>query len=206
MPSSPETLLRDPLPRSPPSGGLREKLAFLRGLLASPKGVSAILPSSPALAAALAAQIDPSAGAPVLELGPGTGAVTQAIVARGIAPGRITAVEFDPRFAQMLTARFPGLRVVRGDAFDLTATLGPPRREYAAVMSGLPLISFPVAARRAVIDDALARMPPGAPFIQVSYRAAPALPPSPQMTVTRAAFVWRNVPPGYVWVYRRRTA
>ncbi|MEJ1967709.1 MAG: rRNA adenine N-6-methyltransferase family protein [Rhizomicrobium sp.] len=190
--------------RPSPTGGWREKLHFLRGLLASPAGVSAILPSSRALSEALAAQIDPARDGPVLELGPGTGAVTQAIVARGIPVSRIVAVEYDRTFADLLAARFPGLYVLNGDALNLTAVLGSPRESYAAIVSGLPLINFPMAVRKAVIADALARMPRGAPFIQISYRGTPAMPATDAMSVERAAFVWRNVPPGYVWVYRRR--
>jgi phosphatidylethanolamine/phosphatidyl-N-methylethanolamine N-methyltransferase len=71
-------------------------------------------------------------------------------------------------------------------------------------VSGLPLINFPAATRRAVIDDALSRTMPGGPFIQVSYRGTPAIAESDELTVERAAHVWRNFPPGYVWIYRRR--
>jgi phosphatidylethanolamine/phosphatidyl-N-methylethanolamine N-methyltransferase len=189
--------------RTAPRGGFAEKLEFLRGLIASPVGVSALFPSSPALAKAMAAQI-PSTEGRVLELGPGTGAVTQAIIARGVAVSRIVAVEYDRGFADLLNERFPGLYVLHGDALNLTAVLGSPRESYTAVVSGLPLINFPMAVRRAIIEDALARVRPGGPFIQVSYRGTPAIPESRDIVVRRAAFVWRNMPPGYVWVYRRQ--
>jgi len=184
-------------------GGFSEKLQFLRGLIASPAGVSALFPSSKALARALAAQI-PSNDGQVLELGPGTGAVTQAIMDRGIPASRIVAVEYDRGFANLLNERFPGLYVLHGDALNLKGVLGSPRESYTAVVSGLPLINFPVQTRRAIIEDALARVKPGGPFIQVSYRDAPAIPESRDIQVRRAAFVWRNMPPGYVWVYRRQ--
>lgn len=202
---SSEATALPPRLRAARAGGLQEKIQFLRGLMASPAGVSAILPSSRALADALAAPI-PLTDGRILELGPGTGAVTEAIIARGIAPSRVVAVEYDRVFADLLNERFPGLYVLQGDALNLKSVLGTPRESYAAVVSGLPLINFSMRTRRAVIDDALARMKPGAPFIQVSYRGKPAVPPSHDLTVERAAFVWRNVPPGYVWVYRRRPA
>jgi phosphatidylethanolamine/phosphatidyl-N-methylethanolamine N-methyltransferase len=82
--------------------------------------------------------------------------------------------------------------------------LGSPRESYTAVVSGLPLINFSMRVRRAVIEDALARVKPGGPFIQVSYRGTPAIPESSDISVRRASFVWRNIPPGYVWVYRRQ--
>src|SRR5665213_207255 len=101
-----------------------EHLHFLRGLLARPKNVGAIAPSSPALAKAIAQQIDPSIPGPVLELGPGTGVVTEALIDRGVAPERITAIEYDADFAKLVAQRFPKVHVVRGDAFDLKKTLG----------------------------------------------------------------------------------
>lgn len=189
--------------KAPRLGGFSEKLAFLRGLIDHPAGVSALFPSSKAMAQAMAEQI-PSTEGQVLELGPGTGAVTQAIIARGIPASRVVAVEYDPGFADLLNERFPGLYVLQGDALNLRSVLGSPRHSYTAVVSGLPLINFPVKTRRAIIEDGLARVRPGGPFIQISYRGTPAIPESDTIQVRRAAHVWRNMPPGYVWVYRRQ--
>ncbi|MGZ5939428.1 MAG: class I SAM-dependent methyltransferase, partial [Rhizomicrobium sp.] len=75
-----------------------EELQFLRGLIASPRGVGAIAPSSPALARAVAAQVDPAKPGPILELGPGTGAITKELLGRGVAPERLTLIEYDPDF------------------------------------------------------------------------------------------------------------
>ncbi|HEX7726058.1 MAG TPA: rRNA adenine N-6-methyltransferase family protein, partial [Rhizomicrobium sp.] len=83
-----------------------EHLHFLKGLIARPKNVGAIAPSSPALSQAIARQVDPAVEGPVLELGPGTGVVTGALIERGIAPERITAIEYDPDFAKMVAERF----------------------------------------------------------------------------------------------------
>lgn len=189
--------------RAPQFGGFYERLEFLRALIDHPARVSALLPSSPAMAQAIAAQI-PSNDGQVLELGPGTGAITKAIIARGIPASRIVAIEYDPGFADLLSGRFPGLYVLQGDAMNLARVLGTPRRSYTAVVSGLPLINFPIEARYEVIEDALARVRLGGPFIQVSYRGTPAVPESREIMARRAAFVWRNLPPGYIWVYRRQ--
>jgi phosphatidylethanolamine/phosphatidyl-N-methylethanolamine N-methyltransferase len=184
---------------------IQDQWRFLRGLIERPKNVGAIAPSSPALARAIAAQVDPKADGPVLELGPGTGVITEALIARGIAPKRITAVEYDPEFAEMVRGRFPDVNVIEGDAFELVHTL---HREdgdapFAAVVSGLPLLNFPPHKRAALIDGALSRLKPGAPFVQFSYGLnSPAVPPK-DFTVTRAALVWKNLPPARVWVYRR---
>jgi phosphatidylethanolamine/phosphatidyl-N-methylethanolamine N-methyltransferase len=184
-----------------------EHLEFLRGLIARPKNVGAIAPSSPALAHAIAAQIDPSIPGPVLELGPGTGVVTEALIARGIAPERITAIEYDAHFATMVAERFPGVNVVRGDAFDLERTLGSPISgssvPFAGIVSGLPLLNHPVERRRMLIEGALARLAPGAQYVQFSYGWEPPIPAPAGATVHRAALVWRNLPPARVWVYKK---
>jgi phosphatidylethanolamine/phosphatidyl-N-methylethanolamine N-methyltransferase len=181
-----------------------EQLQFLKGLIARPKNVGAITPSSPALAKAIARQIDLSIDGPVLELGPGTGVVTEAIVARGIKPDRITAIEYDPDFTAMVARRFPKVRVVRGDAFDFIHTLGLKDDDrFAAIISGLPLLNHPPARRQKLIESALARLQPGAPYIQFSYGFEPPIPAPKGTTVKRAALVLMNLPPARVWVYRK---
>ena len=82
------------------------------------------MPSSPALAEAIARQIDPHAGT-VLEIGPGTGVVTEAILERGIPADRLTLVEYDEDMARHLAERLPRAHVIQGDAFDLDRLLGP---------------------------------------------------------------------------------
>lgn len=182
---------------------LAEQFEFLRGLIARPKGVGAIAPSSPALARAIAAEIDPALPGPVLELGPGTGVVTEALIERGIVPSRITAIEYDPDFATCVSTRCPGVKVIRGDAFNLGETLGHINgASYAGVISGLPLLNWPMAARRALIEDAFRRLSPGAPFVQFSYGLTPPVPASDGFAVRRAAVIWANIPPARVWVYR----
>lgn len=184
---------------------MSDTLRFLGRLILQPRTVGAVAPSSRALGRAMAAQIDPKADGPVLELGPGTGVVTAALIERGVAPERLTAVEYNQDFAAMVTARYPGVRVIAGDAFALGQTLGPQAgTTFAAVLSSMPLINFPVAMRVALLEDVLARMPLGAPFVQFSYRLHCPVPPPSGVTVTQAAFILLNLPPARVWVYRRR--
>lgn len=180
---------------------LADNLRFLKALFTRPKSIGAVLPSSPALGAAMARQI--AAAGPVLELGPGTGAITAEILAHGTPPDNLTCVEYDGDFARHLRARFAGIHVVHGDAFDLEKTLHAPHLMFAAVLSGLPLLNFPVAMRRRLVDGALMRLLPGGVFVQFSYGPHAPVPPPPGFGVFRAAMVWTNVPPARVWVYRR---
>jgi phosphatidylethanolamine/phosphatidyl-N-methylethanolamine N-methyltransferase len=181
-----------------------DNLRFLRALLARPKQVGAVAPSSRMLARAIAHEVDPAHPGPVLELGPGTGVITQALLERGVAPEQLTAVEYDPDFAAGIAVRFPGVQVIRGDAFDLNRTLGSRHAErFAAIVSGIPLLNFPVARRCAYVETLMHRLLPGAALVQFSYGMhAPAPAPSGH-SVSCTAMIWANLPPARVWVYRK---
>jgi phosphatidylethanolamine/phosphatidyl-N-methylethanolamine N-methyltransferase len=186
------------------SPGFQDELRFLRGALARPRSVGAIAPSSPALARAIAAQIDPVLPGKVLELGPGTGVITQAVIAMGVVPDRLVMIEYDAHFATLLAQRNPRARVLQGDAYDLEGMLDAEFREpFAAVVSGLPLLNQPPPKRKALIESALDRLLPGAPFVQFSYGLKPPVLGTLQSPVQLGAFVWRNLPPARVWIYRR---
>ena len=184
--------------------GALDELRFLRSLVVRPRSMGAIAPSSPALARKIAEQIDPRTEGMVIELGPGTGVVTDALIARGIVEDRLIVIESDPDMAQLVRERFPKLRVVEGDAYDLERSLiGHACEGLAGVVSGLPLLNQPVARRYALIATALAHLAPGAPFIQFSYGWTPPVPAGKDFTVEHAGLVLVNLPPARVWVYRR---
>ena len=63
-----------------------EEIRFFKGMVSQPKKVGAIVPTSSITAKKMASVINPHSGLPVLELGPGTGVITKAILARGIKP------------------------------------------------------------------------------------------------------------------------
>jgi phosphatidylethanolamine/phosphatidyl-N-methylethanolamine N-methyltransferase len=182
---------------------MSDELIFFRGLFARPRNIGAIAPSSPALARAIAAQINPDVPGPVLELGPGTGVVTEALIARGLAPDRIIAIEYDPDFARLLASRFPGVTIINGDAFSLRQTLAHHEGPFAGIVSGLPLLNFPPAKRAGLIGEALDLLAPAAPFVQFSYGLHSPVTPPQGASVRQAAFVVMNLPPARVWVYER---
>ncbi len=182
---------------------LADNLRFLRALIARPKNIGALMPSSPALAEAIARQIDPHAG-PVLELGPGTGVVSEAILARGVAPERLTLVEYDEDMARHLAERYSRVRVIQGDAFDLDRSLGVPNGSpFGAIVSGIPLLNHTVARRQAYVVGLARRLMPGAPLIQFSYGPQAPVKAPAGFSVERTATVLANIPPAKVWVYRK---
>ncbi len=182
-----------------------DQIRFLARLIARPVHTGAVAPSSRALGRAMAREVDLKSGLPVLELGPGTGVVTEALLDRGIAPARLTAVEYDSGFAARVRERCPGVQVIEGDAFNLEKTLdGRLSGPLAAVVSSLPLVNFPMAMRTGLLDDIFRRLAPGAPFIQFSYRIRPPVPAPQGVDLKQAAVIWLNLPPARVWVYRRQ--
>ncbi|RZA14550.1 MAG: methyltransferase domain-containing protein [Lysobacteraceae bacterium] len=175
------------------------ELPFLRAFLANPGKVASPVPSGPRLAAAVAAQVPDGAGL-VLELGPGSGAVTSALLEQGVAPADLVAIEYDPDFCALLRERFSASAILQGDAFAFRSLL--PQARFRAIVSGVPVLGLPLKAQHALLHDAMTALLPGKPFIQFTYSMTPPLNPPEAITVERAAIVWANLPPMHVWCYR----
>jgi phosphatidylethanolamine/phosphatidyl-N-methylethanolamine N-methyltransferase len=141
----------------------------------------------------------------VIELGPGTGVFTKALIDRGVDPGRLILIEYNPDFCDLLARRFPGVRIVNGDAYALTVhlrSLDTPKA--ASLVSGLPLLSRPMERRVELIEAAVAALAPGAPLIQFTYGPqAPVRAMPGKFDVRRGRRVLFNLPPATVWVYSR---
>jgi SAM-dependent methyltransferase len=129
-----------------------DELKFFKGWIDKPKAVGAIVPTSSVTARRMASVIDLGSGLPVLELGPGTGVITKAILRHGVKPENLYAVEYSADFARHLRNNFPGVNVIEGDAFNLDTTLGKDADlTFDAVISGVWNIStvFCRACRKA---------------------------------------------------------
>ena len=183
---------------------LDDEMQFIRSWIEKPLSTGAVMPSSKVLARVMARYVDPQSDGPVIELGPGTGPVTEALVQRGVDPKRLLLVEFNPDFCRLLRKRYPAATVVQGDAYRLRRLLGALLREpAAAVVSGLPLVTKPLRTRLRLISDAMAMLAPGAPFVQFTYAMVPPIPRALSGIKAEASeLIWLNVPPARVWVYR----
>ena len=177
--------------------------AFLKGFLARPWRVASPIPSGRRLARKIAEQIDPQPGGFVLELGPGTGAVTHAIRARGVAEADLVLVESDPGFVELLKSAFPLARVVEGDAFAFAGLLGGDARGVRTIVSGLPVVGESAQRKRRFLEAAMTALGPGKPFVQFSYSNRPPLPEQDGVEIRRVGTVWQNIWPMHIWVYRR---
>ena len=185
---------------------LDDELQFIRSWIDKPLRTGAVMPSSKALARAMARPIDPDETGPVIELGPGTGPVTAALVERGVDPSRLVLVEYNPDFCRLLRTRYPTATVIQGDAYRLRRLLESSLKEpAAAVVSGLPLLTKPLRTRLRLMADVIALLRPGAPLVQFTYGVVPPIPKTlTGISATASNLVWLNLPPVRVWVYRGR--
>jgi phosphatidylethanolamine/phosphatidyl-N-methylethanolamine N-methyltransferase len=182
-----------------------DEVRFIRSWLEKPLSTGAVTPSGRVLARAMARYVEPELPGPVVELGPGTGPVTEALVDHGVDPARLVLVEFNPIFCQLLRARFPTATVIQADAYGLRRVLSNLMRQPAAAMvSGLPLFTKPLRMRVRLLRDALSLLLPGAPFVQFTYAVVPPIPRvSAGVSAEASERIWMNLPPARVWVYRK---
>jgi phosphatidylethanolamine/phosphatidyl-N-methylethanolamine N-methyltransferase len=184
---------------------LDDEVRFLRSWIEKPLHMGAVMPSGRVLARTMAQYVDIDSDGPVIELGPGTGAITSALIAHGVDQKRLVLVEYNPGFCALLRDRYPQATVVQGDAYALRDSLWNVLSAPAsAVVSGLPLVTKPMLTRLKLIRDAFAAMAPGSPFVQFTYSVAPPIPKSlPGVSTQASERIWMNLPPARVWVYRK---
>jgi phosphatidylethanolamine/phosphatidyl-N-methylethanolamine N-methyltransferase len=187
---------------------VKETELFFRQWLRSPKSMGSIIPSSRALARAVAGQVVWRPGQVVVELGAGTGAISQALIASGLPPEAMMMIELDRSLFEYLRERFPEVRVVNGDATRLVDILRQQGiGEVGTVISGLPMVNMPLAFQRAIVEQGLAAVAPGGCMLQYSYSPISPVPAKKLGVEAKLVrFVLRNVPPATVWRYRRLDA
>jgi phosphatidylethanolamine/phosphatidyl-N-methylethanolamine N-methyltransferase len=184
---------------------LDDEVRFIRSWIEKPLHMGAVMPSGKLLARTMAQYVDVDSDGPVVELGPGTGAITSALIEHGIDQKRLVLVEYNPGFCALLRDRYPQAKVVQGDAYTLRDSLRNVLQVPAsAVVSGLPLVTKPMLTRLKLIRDAFLALAPGAPFVQFTYSVVPPIPKSlPGVSTEASERIWMNLPPARVWVYRK---
>ena len=198
------------MPSAAPAG----TALFLKRWLRQPFAMGAVVPSGPLLTRAMAlTAVREMQGRDghVVELGAGTGEVTKALLAAGIAPERLALVERDPELAAFLRRHFKGPQIIEGDAARLQRLLaGEGVAKVAAVVSGLPLLSLPGDVVTGIVHGVFEALPRGAALVQFTYGPAPPVPKalreSLHLVGARGRRIWRNVPPAVVWTFRRPVA
>ncbi|WP_061933450.1 class I SAM-dependent methyltransferase [Aureimonas sp. AU22] len=187
----------------------RKDLArFFGTWVRNPIKMGAVAPSSAHYCATMVASATTHVEGPILELGPGLGCVTRALLDAGVDPARITSIEYDAEFARTLKERFPAVNVVRGDGFDLDATLGDGgATKFAAILFAIPIVKLPQGERQALFGRYFDRLLPGGNLTQLSYLWKPPVKPvAGRFDASASDIVWDNIPPARVWIYSRTGA
>jgi phosphatidylethanolamine/phosphatidyl-N-methylethanolamine N-methyltransferase len=192
--------------------GAKYALRFLRQSLSDPLNVGAILPSSRLLAREMVRDLRFGERDVVLELGPGTGALTVEIRRHMVEGCRYLGIERDSGFVELLASRFPGLEFAAGCAEDADVICrGQGIDAASSVISGLPFATMKPAAQDAILASLTSVLRPGSVFRTFQYVHAYALPSAVRFRQQMALRFGRherseahlaNFPPAYVltWV------
>ncbi|MDB6067266.1 MAG: Ribosomal adenine methylase transferase [Pedosphaera sp.] len=180
---------------------------FLQELVNRPRQVGAILPSSKNLAKGMARWLSLDSDAYVLELGPGTGSVTEELLNHGLREDRLIAIEQSPKMADLLRGRFPKSKIITGDAFQLDKLLkrhSLHTESVGAVFSSLPLLNFEPRIAESLAKKIRALLPPEGKLVQYSYHLGNKQPKAAaHFHYVASKVIWLNVPPARVSVYRK---
>ncbi len=186
--------------------------AFFKEYIRNRKTIGAVAPSSPALARRITEAAEVWKAGRVLELGPGTGALTAAIAESMPSGSEYLGIELNAEFADQLRVRFPSLRFENAAAqeFDFNSMMGSADR-FDVIVSGLPWASFPPRLQTVILDRVLPRLAPGGRFATFAYWGFHRLPGGRKFRALLHArlhgaettrVVWGNVPPAFVYVAR----
>jgi phosphatidylethanolamine/phosphatidyl-N-methylethanolamine N-methyltransferase len=182
---------------------LSDQTLFFRSWLRNPLRAGTFKTSGAALAKAIAAQVEPTTVGRVVELGPGTGTVTAALVEGGVDQSRLVLIESDPNFCALLRQRWPRALVLQEDAYTLPAMARRFDGPVAAIVSGLPLLVRSPEERLRLVVDSLRSAAPEALFVQITYSfRSPVSGWEAELRAHHSPIIWSNVLPARVWVYR----
>jgi phosphatidylethanolamine/phosphatidyl-N-methylethanolamine N-methyltransferase len=186
---------------------LSDTTLFLQEWLANPKRTGSVVPSSKRLAAAMARWLPANPESFVLELGPGTGIVTEALLKRGLREEKLVAIEHNPKLAKLLRERFPRAHIITGDAWqldDLLRNNREPIESVGAVISSLPLLNFSEEQAEALAQKIRAVLEPQGNWVQFTYRIHKLRPRGASSFRLHASkIVWLNLPPARVSVFQK---
>jgi phosphatidylethanolamine/phosphatidyl-N-methylethanolamine N-methyltransferase len=186
---------------------LADSTVFLREWLANPQRTGSVAPSSPKLAAAMARWLPKNPESYVLELGPGTGAVTDALLKRGLREDRLVAIEHNENLAKLLQKKFPRAHIIAGDAWQLDKLLAAnsiPIESVGAVISSLPLLNFPKEEAAALAAKIRNILEPRGRWVQYSYQIVKDRSRGgDDFRLVASQLVWLNLPPARVSVYQK---
>ncbi len=178
---------------------------FAREIIANPRAMGAACPSAPLLAACMASRVPVDSDGLVVEVGGGTGAVTAALLKRGVPAWKLVVIERSTQLAHHLRQRFPQLRVLQGDAAQLSQLLGQDRqKKISSIVSSLPLRSLHPTTTRAINDQFETLLEAGGLLVQFTYDLrGTGVRLLPGFRRLSSKIIWGNLPPARVEVFER---
>ncbi|MCK5876536.1 MAG: methyltransferase domain-containing protein [Candidatus Marithrix sp.] len=178
-------------------------MVFAREVFRNPKAMGTACESSPRLARAIADFIPTDKPGCVVELGGGTGRVTEALLQHGIAPQNLISVELSSSFSDYLQHKFPQVRIINGDALHLKDLLGQDSERVHTIVCGLPFRTLPHMQVRGIvkqIDDITSEN--NGTYIQFTYDLSGSASFLPHhFKRVDHKIIWRNIPPARINVY-----
>jgi phosphatidylethanolamine/phosphatidyl-N-methylethanolamine N-methyltransferase len=200
-PGSGEVISRNAGPRDP-------RLTFFREFLRHPGEIASIVPSSRFLERRLVDVAAVATAHLAVELGPGTGGTTAAVLRALPADARLLAIEINARFANLLRSTpDPRLLVHLGSAVEISDVLaqrGLPAPDI--VLSGIPFSTTPAAIGRRILLGAWRALAPGGRLVAYQFRGAVGVLGRDVLGVPGVAIEWLNVPPMRVFCWRKPAA
>lgn len=179
-------------------------ILFLRELLFHPTAVGAAWPSSTKLARSVAKQVPLQTSNSIVELGGGTGVITAGLLAHGVSVDKLAIIERSRALTAHLRKRFPHLNIINGDACHLSQLLDADSHSISVVVSSLPLRTLPNQAVNSIGKEIDRVLEHNGLFIQFTYSLLSSpLPPSANLRRIHRQYVWWNLPPARVDVFRK---
>jgi len=185
---------------------INDTTLFVQEWLQTPRKTASVAPSSRALSKAMAQWVNPKSKHFVLELGPGTGAITRALLKHGVPEDRIICIENNPKMAEVLRERFPRTHIIDGDARELDSLL---KNHFGvdcveAVISSLPLLNFSPDEAENLSNKIRAILRPCGRWVQYSYNLGKEHPKGAEhFDLIKSDVVWMNFPPARLNVYQK---
>ena len=176
--------------------------SFYKALFKNPRAIGSITPSSPWLARGVASMVPLSEGY-ILEIGAGTGAITKALLWRGIPHHQLIVVERSEILVDELKSKFPLIKIFQGDAKDLSTLLGDLSKNINTIVSSLPLLILPEETKNKIISEIEKLLNPRSYYIQYTHGLVSSVFESKvRFKKIKSKNIWLNFPPARIDVFK----
>ncbi len=197
----------DPIPAKQ-SRYRRGRHHFVVAALRAPFKIGGFLPSSKALARAMASAVDLNKPGAVIELGAGTGVVTHALLQHGVTPENLIVFERDEKLCGLIRQHFSHLNILQADAIELHKVLAEIGvTKVNAVVSSLPFLVMPTEVRNTIQERMAEVIGTDGIIVQFTYGPKSPITAAQMRRINlvgkRHKLVVANVPPAHVWIYKR---